>query len=186
MATSETPNRMPAAAPSMKPWCSSGAPIRGPMMSSVPATSRKRLEGDHARHREARVGAVDGREAEAEQQQADGGEADPDPLAARDRQAEGPLGHDRPAARRRRRGPPGPARAGRRPWRRRGRSRRPTAISMPIANSLEANSALAERSGWRMSTAGAAQAPRCLNRKPTLVVRAQASASRMPRTWVIW
>ena len=59
------------------------------------------------------------------------------------------------------------------------------AISIPIANSLEANSALAERSGWRMSTAGAAHAPRCLNRNPTFVVRAQASARRMPRAWVI-
>ena len=40
MATSETPNRIPAAAPSMKPWCSSGAPMRGPMISRVPAASR--------------------------------------------------------------------------------------------------------------------------------------------------
>ena len=37
IATSETPNRMPAAAPSMNPWCWRGAPIRGPMISSVPA-----------------------------------------------------------------------------------------------------------------------------------------------------
>ena len=84
MATSETPNRIPAAAPSMKPWCSSGAPMRGPMMSSVPATSRTRLEADHGRDRELRVGAVDGREAEAQQQQADGGQDDPDPLPAGD------------------------------------------------------------------------------------------------------
>ena len=40
IATSETPNRIPEAAPSMKPWCARGAPMRGPMISSVPATSR--------------------------------------------------------------------------------------------------------------------------------------------------
>ena len=39
IAMSETPNRMPAAAPSMKPWCSRGAPIRGPAISSVPPTT---------------------------------------------------------------------------------------------------------------------------------------------------
>ena len=38
----------------------------------------------------------------------------------------------------------------------------PVATSMPIANHFERNSAGAERSGWRMSTAAAAQAPRCL------------------------
>ena len=37
--TSDTPNRIPEAAPSMKPWCWAGAPIRGPMISSVPASS---------------------------------------------------------------------------------------------------------------------------------------------------
>jgi hypothetical protein len=39
------------------------------------------------------VGAVGGREAEAEQQQADGRQHDPDPLLAGDREAEGALGH---------------------------------------------------------------------------------------------
>ena len=38
----------------------------------------------------------------------------------------------------------------------------PVAISMPIANIGEANSERPERRGWRMSTGGAAQAPRCL------------------------
>ena len=56
--TSETPNRIPEAAPSMKPWCSSGAPIRGPMISSVPASSRTASKRDHPGHREVRVGAV--------------------------------------------------------------------------------------------------------------------------------
>jgi hypothetical protein len=40
IAMSETPNRIPAAAPSMNPWCSWGAPIRGPAISSVPNTIR--------------------------------------------------------------------------------------------------------------------------------------------------
>ena len=39
--------------------------------------------------------------------------------------------------------------------------------------------------GRRISTAGAAQAPRCLYRKPMLVASAQASASRMPKSGVI-
>ena len=38
----------------------------------------------------------------------------------------------------------------------------PVAISMPIANIGEANSERPVRRGWRMSTGGAAQAPRCL------------------------
>ena len=42
------------------------------------------------------------------------------------------------------------------------KSQAPAAISIPIANSLEANSAFAENQGRRMTTAGAAQAPRCL------------------------
>ena len=37
--TSDTPKRIPDAAPSMNPWCWAGAPIRGPMISSVPASS---------------------------------------------------------------------------------------------------------------------------------------------------
>ncbi len=40
MAVSETPNRMPAAAPSMIPWCSVGPPMRGPMMSRPPIPNR--------------------------------------------------------------------------------------------------------------------------------------------------
>ena len=41
-------------------------------------------------------------------------------------------------------------------------SQAPSATPMPIANHLEANSDLTVRSGWRMSTFGAALAPRCL------------------------
>ena len=40
IATSETPTRIPAAAPSMNPWCSRGAPICGPMIRSVPPAIR--------------------------------------------------------------------------------------------------------------------------------------------------
>ena len=39
MATSETPNRTPAAPPSMTPWWWSGAPKRGPVISSAPIAS---------------------------------------------------------------------------------------------------------------------------------------------------
>ena len=38
----------------------------------------------------------------------------------------------------------------------------PSATPMPIANQVEENSARTVRSGWRMSTLGAALAPRCL------------------------
>ena len=38
---------------------------------------------------------MNGREAEAEDEQANGGETDPHPLTARDLQTEAPLGHDR-------------------------------------------------------------------------------------------
>ena len=38
----------------------------------------------------------------------------------------------------------------------------PTATPMPIANHFDVKSAMAERNGWRTSTAGAAHAPRYL------------------------
>jgi hypothetical protein len=53
------------------------------------------LKADHPRDREARVGAMDGGKRQSEQQQAEGGEADADPLATGHLQAEGALGHDR-------------------------------------------------------------------------------------------
>src|SRR5664280_1787913 len=61
----------------------------------------------------------------------------------------------------------------------------PAAISMPRAKKREEKSALPVRRGWRKSTGAAAHAPRCLNRKPTLVVRAQPSARKMPRNGLI-
>ena len=39
MAMSETPKRMPAAAPSMTPWWWSGAPMRLPMTSRPPTAT---------------------------------------------------------------------------------------------------------------------------------------------------
>ena len=57
----------------------------------------------------------------------------------------------------------------------------PAPIIHPIVNSGEANRALADWSGRRMSTDGAAHAPRCLYRKPTFVARAQSSARKMPK-----
>jgi hypothetical protein len=39
---------------------------------------------------------------------------------------------------------------------------RAEATAMPIANHFDANSAFTLRRGWRMSTFGAAFAPRCL------------------------
>ena len=52
------------------------------------------LEGDHADERVGRVGAVGGRKRDHEQQQAERGHADADPLAQADLEAEDPLGHD--------------------------------------------------------------------------------------------
>ena len=40
IAVSETPNRMPDAAPSMMPWCSTRPPMRGPMISRPPIPNR--------------------------------------------------------------------------------------------------------------------------------------------------
>src|SRR4051812_44691572 len=55
-----------------------------------------------------------------------------------------------------------------------------TATHQPIANHLEEKSPLALATGWRMSTAGAAHAPRCFQRNPRFVANAQTSASSMP------
>ena len=54
------------------------------------------------------------------------------------------------------------------------------ATTMPSANHFEEYSAFAVRSGWRMSTGGASQAPRCLKKNPRFETTAQRSASRMP------
>src|ERR671910_607988 len=54
------------------------------------------------------------------------------------------------------------------------------ATPMPMANHFEVQRFFALRSGGFHSTAGAAQAPRCLNRKPKFVKKAHRSASNMP------
>src|SRR4051794_13710234 len=61
-----------------------------------------------------------------------------------------------------------------------------TATHQPIANHFEQNRPFALVSGWRMSTAGAAHAPRCFQRKPRFVAKAQTSASNMPSCTVKW
>ena len=60
------------------------------------------------------------------------------------------------------------------------RAQAPPPTTMPIVNQREEYSALAVRSGWRTSTAGASQAPRCLKKKLRFEATAHRSASRMP------
>ena len=60
------------------------------------------------------------------------------------------------------------------------RAQAPPPTIMPIENQREEYSALADRSGWRTSTAGASQAPRCLKKKLRFEATAHRSASRMP------
>ncbi len=55
---------------------------------------------------------------------------------------------------------------------------RPT--NMPTANQRWLHSERAVRSGWRMSTSHAQQAPRCLYKKDRFDAKAQSSARRMP------
>jgi hypothetical protein len=55
------------------------------------------------------------------------------------------------------------------------------AITIPIVNGREPNSNRAVRNGLRISTGGAAHAPRYLNRKPRFAAREEASASGIPR-----
>ena len=60
------------------------------------------------------------------------------------------------------------------------KSHAPIATPMPIANHLEVQRPRALRRGCLQDTSGAAQAPRCLNRKAKFVRNAQRSASAMP------
>ena len=55
-----------------------------------------------------------------------------------------------------------------------------SAVVFPIAHQRDWNSALALRRGLVRWTLGAATAPRCLHKRPTLVASAQASASNVP------
>ncbi len=95
IAVSETPNRMPEAAPSITPWCSTGPPMRGPMISRPPSPNRPASKEIIAGVGEVRVRAVHRRQRRAEQHQPGGGQRQADPLAAADLEAEQPLGHHR-------------------------------------------------------------------------------------------
>src|SRR3954464_3574923 len=58
------------------------------------------------------------------------------------------------------------------------------ATTMPSANHFDENSDFAVRSGGRMSTGGASQAPRCLKKNPRFETTAHSSASMMP-SWIV-
>ena len=60
----------------------------------------------------------------------------------------------------------------------RSQAARPTSI--PIANQRWLQSEIAVLIGWRMSTAQAQQAPRCLYRNARFEANAQSSARRIP------
>ena len=55
------------------------------------------------------------------------------------------------------------------------------ATRMPSVHQRLAKSATVDRTGARQRTAGAATAPRCLNRNPSRAMTAQQSASTRPR-----
>ena len=59
-----------------------------------------------------------------------------------------------------------------------------SATSIPSANHFERNSPTALASGCLSDTSGAAQAPRCLSRKPTFVASAHSSERRIP-SWIV-
>jgi hypothetical protein len=60
----------------------------------------------------------------------------------------------------------------------------PSATSIPSVNHLERNRPAALASGCFSDTSGAAQAPRCLKRKPTLVASAHSKERRIP-IWMV-
>ena len=59
-----------------------------------------------------------------------------------------------------------------------------SATSIPSVNHLERNSPIALVSGCLSDTAGAARAPRCLRRKPTLVASAHEQERMIP-SWIV-
>ena len=185
IATSETPKRMPAAAPSMTPWCSSGAPTRGPMISRPPRPNRPASKAIIAATEKAEC-APGSRERDGEQQRG--------PAAVRatpihwrrptskPKSAVGQDGDEHDAA--------GEddldhARAARAPARRRGGPTRRWPTSMPSANHFDENSGSPSAAGggrrpwaprWRR---GACRRSRGSRR------RRSASARRMPSSRVI-
>ena len=93
MATSLTPKSTPLAAPSITPWCSAGAPARGPMIRRPPTRKSPASKAIIAGRVEGGVRAVRGGQRDGEQDQARGGEAEPCPLAPADLEAEEAVGH---------------------------------------------------------------------------------------------
>ena len=185
MAVSETPNRTPEAAPSMTPWCSAAPPMRGPMISSPPMPNRPASKQIMATSEKLRVGAVHGRQRDAQQHQPGGGGEQAEPLAAADLEAEHPLGHHGDEDHARRRARPGPrtsAPATARP--RAGPSCRPRSACRSRTTS-RSTARRAERSGCMTRTLGTELAPRYLKKNPRFATKAQASARRMPRSRVI-
>jgi hypothetical protein len=72
----------------MTPWCSAGAPARGPRREE------DALEADHRGQREGRVRAVRLGHREAQEHEADGREGQAPPLPAADLVSEDAIGHD--------------------------------------------------------------------------------------------
>ena len=143
------------------------------------------LEADHRRRASrTRASRVLRGHRDREQDEAGGGQAEAPPLTAADLEAEDAVGHDgdhRDAAGERRpaRSTSARATAPRRAGARRAR-RRPCRSRTTSSD----QSSAAVCSGWRMSTAGAAQAPRCLKKNARFVPKAQSSARRMP-SWSV-
>ena len=183
-ATSETPKRTPADAPSSTPWCSAGAPRRGAAIRSVPSAS---IAASNA----SRPGSANELPLPCWAGSVSTSSVSPAAVIAT------------PAHWRRLTSSPkirslitarsttpvestactveSGASASAATW----NSQAPAAIAMPMANQREANSARALRSGFAIRTSGAHAAPRCLQRKPSCVATAQTSASPIPNSKVL-
>ena len=168
---------MPAAVPSITPWCSC-APSFVRQHEEGAEREQRGLEGDHAGHRVARVPAACGGSVSASSTRPSA--VRPTPAHWRVRPAaeealgehgeeDEPAGDHRLDERERRQSERADVEA---PRAERHAACRP--------RTTERNSPTALRSGCLSDTSGAAQAPRCLSRKPTLVASAQRSASRIP------
>ncbi len=95
IAVSETPNRMPAAAPSITPWCSTGPPIRGPMISRPPIPNRPASKEIIAAWENCECAPCMAGSVSPSSHEARGGQHQAQPLAAADLEAEQPVGHHR-------------------------------------------------------------------------------------------
>ena len=138
------------------------------------------LDGDQRRQRRVLrvLGATAG---QADDRQAGRCDRHADPLPPSEVEAEEALGEHGEEDEARRRGRPARSTAARARARRRGDTQATIATTQPITNHLERKSPAALRSGWRTRIGGATTAPRCLNRKATLVATAEASARISPK-----